>query len=308
MSGTVYTGGTGSYGADGGIYGGAMSSSSGLATTGRPPQIGRNSIIGPGFNNFDFRVSRDVPIHENIRMQFIAEAFNLLNHNIITGVNATYSTYTAASATSTTCPTSASAPAGSPLQGCITPYAGTGTSAFGATNATNNTPLRPAPAAGLREAVLLTPTQHQTKSAPSRSLDGADFLCPKNQSKVGSKPNLVLQPLDHHIGRLDQRRRRIALLQMQLPHRARRDNRRNMRVPRSDHDLRQQSFDANADHLARDLIPSAHPAIALPRLRRRLRRILHQKRLQHRLCDPVVSPGVLAVFNFPVRIHCLIVG
>jgi hypothetical protein len=139
MSGTVYAGGTGSYGSDGGIYGGAMSSGSGLATTGRPPQIGRNSIIGPGFNNFDFRVSRDVPIHENVKMQFIAEAFNLLNHTIISGVNSTYSTYSAASATSTTCPTSASAPAGSPVQGCITPYAGTGTSAFGATNATNNT-------------------------------------------------------------------------------------------------------------------------------------------------------------------------
>jgi hypothetical protein len=139
MSGTVYAGGTGSYGSDGGIYGGAMSSGSGLATTGRPPQIGRNSIIGPGFNNFDFRVSRDVPIHENVKMQFIAEAFNLLNHTIISGVNSTYSTYTAASATSTTCSSSASAPAGSPVQGCIVPYAGTGTSAFGATNATNNT-------------------------------------------------------------------------------------------------------------------------------------------------------------------------
>jgi hypothetical protein len=72
-------------------------------------------------------------------MQLIAEAFNLLNHTIITGVNPTYSTYTQASATSTSCSTTASAPAGSPVQGCITPYAGTGISAFGATNATNNT-------------------------------------------------------------------------------------------------------------------------------------------------------------------------
>jgi hypothetical protein len=139
MSGTVYNGGATSYGADGGIYGGAMSSSTGAATTGRPPTIGRNSIIGPGFNNFDFRVSRDVPIHDNIKIQLIAEAFNLLNHTIITGVNSTYSTYTPAAAGSSTCSTSATAPAGSPVQGCITPYAGTGTAAFGATNATNNT-------------------------------------------------------------------------------------------------------------------------------------------------------------------------
>ncbi len=36
-------------GADGGVTGGAMSSGSGLATAGRPPQIGRNSQRGPGF-------------------------------------------------------------------------------------------------------------------------------------------------------------------------------------------------------------------------------------------------------------------
>ena len=48
MSGTVYSGSTSptSYADDGGIYGGAMSSSSGGPTTGRPPQIGRNSISG----------------------------------------------------------------------------------------------------------------------------------------------------------------------------------------------------------------------------------------------------------------------
>ena len=90
MSGTVYYGGT-SYGSDGNIYGGAMSSSSGVATTGRPPQIGRNSIYAPGFNNVDLRVSRDIPIYENIHMQFTAEAFNLLNHQIVTGVKGTHS-------------------------------------------------------------------------------------------------------------------------------------------------------------------------------------------------------------------------
>ncbi len=139
MSGTVYNGSSSSYGSAGGIYGGAMSSSSGAATTGRPPQIGRNSIIGPGFNNLDFRISRDVPIHENIKLQFIGESFNLVNHRIITGVNSTYSTYVAATATSTTCSTKSAAPAGSPVQGCITPFAGTGTAAFDAPSSTNNT-------------------------------------------------------------------------------------------------------------------------------------------------------------------------
>jgi hypothetical protein len=139
VSGTVYNGSSTSYGIDGGIYGGAISSGSGAATTGRPPYIGRNSIIGPGFNNLDFRISRDVPIHENIKMQFVGEAFNIVNHTIITGVNSTYASYTSASATSTTCNSNAAAPAGSPVQGCFTPYSGTGTSAFGATSGTNNT-------------------------------------------------------------------------------------------------------------------------------------------------------------------------
>jgi hypothetical protein len=145
MSGTVFNGSAASNGitgAGGNIYGGAMSSSSGAATTGRPPQIGRNSIIGPGFNNLDFRISRDVPIYESIKLQFTGEAFNLLNHKIITGVNSTYSTYTAASATSTTCKLGSSAPTGSPLQGCISPFTTPSTapaSVFGAATGTNNT-------------------------------------------------------------------------------------------------------------------------------------------------------------------------
>jgi len=145
MSGTVYSGSTSStsYGADGGIYGGAISSGSGFATTGRAPQVGRNSITGPGFNNVDFRVTRVVPIHDNISIQFIGEAFNLLNHVIATGVNGTFSQYSSAVAPSTsvpnpTCNSTTSAPSGSALQGCIAPYSGTGLNAFGAVNGTNN--------------------------------------------------------------------------------------------------------------------------------------------------------------------------
>jgi hypothetical protein len=145
MSGTVYSGSGTSYGADGGIYGGAMSSGSGAATTGRPPQIGRNSIYGPGFNDFDFRAAHNIPIHEKIYMQFTADAFNLLNHTIITGVNSTYSQYatasssaTSACSTATGTATAGTVPAGSTLQGCISPYSGTGLSAFGVTSGTNN--------------------------------------------------------------------------------------------------------------------------------------------------------------------------
>lgn len=140
---TIYSGSGTSYGADGGIYGGAMSSGSGAATQGRPPQIGRNSIYGPGFNDFDLRMAHNIPIFEKIYMQLSVEAFNVLNHTIITSVNSTYSQYansaaTGACSTAVGSATAATVPAGSALQGCISPYSGTGLSAFGATSGTNN--------------------------------------------------------------------------------------------------------------------------------------------------------------------------
>jgi len=71
VSGTIYSGNTSSssYADESGIFGGAMSSSSGSATSGRPPEIGRNSIPMPGFNDLDMRVTRNFKIHENIALQ-----------------------------------------------------------------------------------------------------------------------------------------------------------------------------------------------------------------------------------------------
>ena len=120
-------------GADGGVTGGVMSSGSGTATAGRPPQIGRNSQPGPGTRNIDFRISRDFPIHESIHFQVTGEAFNLLNAKLIAGVNSTYSTYTAANTTTCT----GTAPTGSVFQGCLSPYVSS-TAAFGSASSTNN--------------------------------------------------------------------------------------------------------------------------------------------------------------------------
>ncbi len=47
----------------------------------------------PGYNDFDLRVTRNIPIHDKISMQVNAEAFNLLNHTIVTGVQSTYTTF-----------------------------------------------------------------------------------------------------------------------------------------------------------------------------------------------------------------------
>ena len=139
--GTIYNGQGTSYASGGGIFGGAISSSSGSATNGRPPQVARNSVYGPGFNNLDFRVTRDVPIHEGMKLQFIAESFNLLNHKIITGVNSTLSNYTAVGSNITggtgACARTA-VPTGSALQGCIAPNLATGAAAYGNSSSTGN--------------------------------------------------------------------------------------------------------------------------------------------------------------------------
>jgi hypothetical protein len=149
ISGTIYAGNTSSasYADQGGIYGGAMSSSTGGFSNGRPPQIGRNSIYAPGYNDFDLRVSRNIPIHESIYMQISADAFNVLNHQIITGVNSTYTTYLAPGASAAVnsslsykCSVVAP-PSGSTERGCFVPYTGTGLTAFGAASSTSSSSL-----------------------------------------------------------------------------------------------------------------------------------------------------------------------
>lgn len=41
---------------------------------------GRNTILGPGFDNLDLGLHRDFPIRERVRLQFRGEFFDLLNH------------------------------------------------------------------------------------------------------------------------------------------------------------------------------------------------------------------------------------
>lgn len=42
--------------------------------------LGRNSLIGPGYRNFDFSVFKSFSITEQVKLQFRTEVFNILNH------------------------------------------------------------------------------------------------------------------------------------------------------------------------------------------------------------------------------------
>ena len=125
--------------ADGNIFGGAMSSSSGAPTTGRPPEIQRNSQPGPGVRNIDFRVTRDFPIYERMHMEIIGEAFNLLNQEIVSGTNTTFANLTSPTGATGACPTVTGLPTGTGFAGCIGPYVpSTHAGAFGVKTGTNS--------------------------------------------------------------------------------------------------------------------------------------------------------------------------
>jgi hypothetical protein len=48
--------------------------------------VGKNTVIGPGMMNLDVVVAREILFGEAIKMQFRAEAFNVLNHSNYTVV------------------------------------------------------------------------------------------------------------------------------------------------------------------------------------------------------------------------------
>jgi hypothetical protein len=59
----------------------------GLLDGNRPFGVGRNTGRGPGYASFDMRVSRSFPWHNRMRIELIAESFNLLNRINFVQVN-----------------------------------------------------------------------------------------------------------------------------------------------------------------------------------------------------------------------------
>ena len=101
-------------GVDYGVTGGEITNTGG-STGGRPPQIGRNVYIAPSLHQVDFRVMRQFSLRENLKLQFLGEAFNIFNHTNISGVNGTAFNYSALG--SSGCPASIAAG----TNGCIVP-------------------------------------------------------------------------------------------------------------------------------------------------------------------------------------------
>jgi hypothetical protein len=70
----------------GGTVGGINGSGS---SSNRFPLLPRNSFSAPGVKNFDVRLSRRFHINERMNVEFLGEAFNVLNRTQFTGVNTT---------------------------------------------------------------------------------------------------------------------------------------------------------------------------------------------------------------------------
>ncbi|HLJ77026.1 MAG TPA: TonB-dependent receptor [Acidobacteriaceae bacterium] len=67
----------------------STSSFNGSAGSNRIPGIDRNIYQMPHTNNVDLRLSKRITVHERYSAEFLAEAFNLANHQNVTGVGTT---------------------------------------------------------------------------------------------------------------------------------------------------------------------------------------------------------------------------
>lgn len=111
---------------DGGVSNAQFFSSSGSAnsnvsSTRVPDWIARrNGFAGPGLHNLDARLSREFPIFERYHLELAAEAFNVVNHRNILGVNTALVSYTAPGGNAS-CPAAPATPTATSTVGCFGP-------------------------------------------------------------------------------------------------------------------------------------------------------------------------------------------
>ncbi len=110
--------GNASGGIEGGVTGGSVGNSP-SPSSGRAPQYRRNAFPSNGVRNIDARISRDFPIHEGIKLQLFAEAFNVVNRKQQLGFNTTAFAYGSSNS--------------------IVPYQTNAASAFGTPSSTSST-------------------------------------------------------------------------------------------------------------------------------------------------------------------------
>jgi len=131
-----------------GNYAGLDGAATGMAVTendsagvGRAPFLPRNNTVYAGVHNLDARVGRSFPIHEQIKLDFFAEAFNVANRRETLGVAASAYEYINPGVTGPAIPGSALLPSTCPITNsvpCITPYQSS-SSPFGQPTTTTGT-------------------------------------------------------------------------------------------------------------------------------------------------------------------------
>jgi len=123
---------------DGGATGGGDNTSNGGSSAiGRAPFVKRNGFSGPGVHNLDMRIGRDFALpYQSMKLEFFAEAFNIVNHRNGLAVATTAYTFLNPSGSSTVCNS------GGHANSCIEPYTvanPTNTTPFGVINSTSST-------------------------------------------------------------------------------------------------------------------------------------------------------------------------
>ena len=141
----------------------------GSGSSGYLLQLGRNTYKLPMTTVLDLRVQKDVRISERFNLELLGETFNVLNHQNVTGVNATaYSINATASST-----TPANSLVYQPAQG-----AGVNASGFGtATNADSNFVYSQRQIQAGRETGLLTSTSTFQSNTRTRRLRSPRPCC-----------------------------------------------------------------------------------------------------------------------------------